>query len=229
MSFRATCQGLVVLQGFEKERINKYMKKIIRISLAFASFNKDQLNSFAILVIVCLKNNALFPNLPVAIAALTALQQTYQDAMAAAAKGGPVETAAQNEARDALIAALRQIAAYIQSLGLDNLSQALSSGFDVVMPNNTQSPLTLPTLIGLDNSASTQLRVRLQAVPNARAYQVQYCIGTGAWLEAGIFPSTRDIAITNLTPGTVYSVRVRAVGGATRYSDWSAAISLMAT
>ena len=51
----------------------------------------------------------------------------------------------------------------------------------------------------------------------AKAYQVQYCVGTGPWLEAGIWPNTKGIVITNLTPGTVYSVRVRGVGGSTQY------------
>jgi hypothetical protein len=54
-------------------------------------------------------------------------------------------------------------------------------------------------------------------VNGAKAYQVQYCVGTGPWLEAGIWPNTKGIVITNLTPGTVYSVRVRGVGGSTQY------------
>ena len=66
-------------------------------------------------------------------------------------------------------------------------------------------------------------------MPNAKAYQVQFATGTGAWQEAGIYPNTKDIVLTNLTPGTIYNVRIRAVGGSTQYSDWSATVSLMAT
>ena len=204
------------------------MKKNVRVALSFATLPKDQLNSFAILAIVCLKTNPLFPNLPITIAALTALQTAYQNAMSAAAMGGPKDTAAQNEAADALIAALRQIAAYIQSLGLTE-SQVLTSGFDVVVWSKTKIALLAPVVTGLDNSRTTQLEVWLAAVTGAKAYQVQYCIGTAPWQEAGIFPNTKDIIITNLTPGTVYTVRVRAVGGSTQYSPWSASISLMAT
>jgi hypothetical protein len=207
------------------------MKKSIRVALSFATFNTDQLNSFAILVIACLKSNTLFPDLPVKINALSALQTAYQDAITAAAQGGPKDTAALNEARTALVSALRQTAAYIQSLGLDNQSAVLSSGFDVVMSNNGQSPLSQPVIVSLDNSVTTQLQVKLQAVANARAYQVQYCNGApnATWQEAGIFPSTRGITLKNLAPGSVYSARVRAVGGSTQYSDWSASVSLMAT
>lgn len=207
-----------------------YMKKSIRVALTFATYTDTELNSFAILLIACLKTNPLFPTLPITIAALTALQTAFQSAMTLAAQGGPMDTAAKNEARDALITALRQLAGYVQSLAPTlTLSQVLSSGFDVASNNNTQSPLPQPVLISLDNSVSTQLTVYLQPMTNAKAYQLQFCIGTAAWSEAGIFPSTRGVVIPNLTPGTVYTVRVRAIGGSTQYSDWSATIALMAT
>ena len=56
-----------------------------------------------------------------------------------------------------------------------------------------------------------QLGVSLQPVANSKAYQAQFCIGTAAWQEAGIFPSTKGIIITGLVAGTTYTVRVRAV------------------
>ena len=205
------------------------MSKHIRIALSFARSTRDQLNCFAILVIACLKNNPRFPNLPVSIADLSALQTTYQAALTAATIGGPKDTAAFHEARAAMVLALRQIVSHIQSLGLTNESDVMSSGFDVVTPDNRQKPLTLPVLNRLDNSVSGQLAVALRAVPNAKAYHAQYGTGTGPWLDLGIFPNTKDILIPDLTPGTVYSVRVRAVGGSTKYSGWSTAISLMST
>ena len=96
----------------------------------------------------------------------------------------------------------------------------------MVIPNSTQSPLDQPVFT-LDNSTSTQLAVYLTAVTNAKAYQLQFAAGTGAWQEAGIWPNTKGIVLTNLTPGTTYNVRIRAVGGSTQYSDWSATMSKM--
>ncbi len=46
------------------------MKKTLSVALAFARYDKDQLNCFAILVLLCLKNNPLFPNPPVSLPAL---------------------------------------------------------------------------------------------------------------------------------------------------------------
>ena len=204
------------------------MKSPVRISLAFVRLPKDQLNSFAILLIVCLKNNLLFPNLPLTIAAFTALQAAYQDAMNAAAVGGDADTAALLEARNALVMAMRQIAAYIQSLNLTE-SQVLTSGFDIIVWSKTKITLVAPVINGLDNTITTQLGVSLQAVAGAKAYQVQYCAGTGPWVDIGIWPNTKGIVITNLTPGTVYGVRVRGIGGSTQYGPWSATASIMCT
>ncbi len=205
------------------------MKRIIRVALNFATFCNKDMNSLAILVIVCLKNNVLFPNLPLTLEVLTALQTAFQNAITAAAQGGKVNTALQGEARDALVSALRQMAAYVQSLAPTlTLSQVLTSGFDVVNPNTTPMPLDQPVFT-LDNSITLQLAVGLSAVTNAKAYQMQSSTGAGPWLEAGIYPNTRGIVLTSLIPGTTYNVRIRAVGGSTQYSVWSATVSMMAT
>lgn len=205
------------------------MKKSIRVALSFAAFNNNQLNSFVILALVCLKNNLLFPNLPVKYEDLAALLAAFQQAMAAAAVGGPKDTAAMNEARDALIAALRQTAGYITSLGLTSASDVLSSGFDIIVPGkNPPGPLDQP-VVSLDNSMPGRLTVDVKAVSNAKAYHAQFCVGTGLWTDLGIFPNTRNIVIPNTVAGTTYSARVQAVGGSTQYSPWSMVVSLMST
>jgi len=51
----------------------------------------------------------------------------------------------------------------------------------------------------------------------------------GPWQEAGIVTEARRIVLPGLTPGTIYFVRARAIGGSTGYSEWSVAVSLMAT
>jgi hypothetical protein len=75
---------------------------------------------------------------------------------------------------------------------------------------------------------STQLVLRLSPVANAYCYEVQTSVGTGAWQTIGSFTAARRIIIPNLTPGTIYNVRARAIGGSTGYSDWSDPQSHMA-
>jgi hypothetical protein len=197
---------------------------ILRVALYFAAYSDNNLNSFAALSVSCLTGNPLTPNLPVKVADLTTLQTAFASSITAAQQGGKVETAKKNTARAALLAALRQNAAYVQSLALTNLEDIFSTGYDVVSTNKTQSPLTTP-VFALDNSFPGQVTVNLAAVVNAKSYQVQYSIGTGTWQELGIYPNTRGIVVPNLTSTTVCNVRVRAIGGSTQYSQWSATVS----
>jgi len=195
----------------------------IRVALYFAAYSDTELNSFASLSVSCLKTNPLFPNLPVDPAALEALQVDFAAKITAAQQGNRVDTAKKNEARRVLIVALRQNAAYVQSLGLTDLGDVLSSGYDVVSTNKTQSPLTTP-VFSLDNSFPGQITVALTAVVNAKSYQVQSSIGDGPWQELGIFPNTRGIILPGLTQATLCNMRVRAIGGSTQYSQWGATV-----
>ena len=103
-------------------------------------------------------------------------------------------------------------------------------GFDVVVWSKTKITLLAPTGISLDNSITMQLGVYLQAVAGAKAHHVQSSADGGkTWLDVGIWPNTKGIVIQNLTPGTIYTVRIRAIGGSTQYGPWSPSISLMAT
>jgi hypothetical protein len=49
----------------------------------------------------------------------------------------------------------------------------------------------------------------------------------GPWQAAGMFTNSRSMTIDGLTPGTTYMFQVRAIGGSTRYSDWSNSVSRM--
>jgi len=64
---------------------------------------------------------------------------------------------------------------------------------------------------------------------NARAYQVRLRNGNGAWQDMGTFNQARRIELTGLTPGAVYEVQARAIGGSTGCSDWSDIVTVMAT
>jgi hypothetical protein len=204
-------------------------KSAIRVSLSFATFTKDQLNSLLILLLVCLKTNPLFPNLPIKYADLQTMVANYQAKLAASNVGGGIDTAAFQEAHDIVIGALRQIAGYITSLGLTNASDVLSSGFDIIISGKSPSVPLIQPQFSLSNSVPGQLGVILPAVPNAKAYHVQYATGTGAMVDLAIFPNTRDIVIPNTVAGTVYSARIQAIGGSTLCSPWSGIVSLMST
>ena len=82
---------------------------------------------------------------------LTALQVAFANSITDAQQGDKLATAKKNQARAVLLSALRQNAAYVQSLALTDLASILSTGYDVVSTNKTQSPLTTP-VFALDYS-----------------------------------------------------------------------------
>ena len=156
------------------------------------------------------------------------VQRTVSSAINAAKNGGKQATAAKNARREELIALLRQNAAYVQSIAGEDLELLLTSGYEAMSTSRARIMLPPPVVELVDNPQSTKLGLRLTPVPTARAYEVRIMHGTGAWEAVGVFTYSRPILIENLTPGIVYTLQARAVGGTTGYSDWSDPVSHMA-
>ena len=200
-----------------------------RVSFGFTRLADADLAAFVENVITKLTGNTSFPAPVVSIAGITAALNAYTAALAAAAQGGKLATATKNAAQEDLIALLRKEAAYVQSIAGDDLPKLLSSGFEAVSTNRVQTPLAKPVIDRISNEQSTQLSLRLQPIENARAFEVRMSFNSGVWQAVGTFTQARQIVIEHLTPGTVYTVQARAVGGSTGYSDWSDPVSHMAT
>jgi hypothetical protein len=181
-------------------------------------------------VIDGMTGNAAFPSPPITAPDLTTLNTAFRTAITAADAGGPMQTAAKNKAYSAVTDALRKDANYVEIQSDNDLETLLSSGYDVISTNRAQAPLDQPVIGEISNLATTQILLRLQSILNAKSYQVQLAsAANGPWSEAGIYTQARRIVLLGLTPGTIYFVRVRAIGGSTGYSEWSVVVSLMAT
>ena len=200
-----------------------------RTSLSFVQLSDPALDDFAANVILSLTGNAGFPSLPVSAVSLGALRTDYHTKLVAAAQGGTQLTAAKDEARLALENALRQDAAYVQSIAGQNLALLLTSGFKAVSTNRTQSPLQTPIILNIDNQSSSQLMIDLKSVPNAATYQLKVTTPQGVTLPTVESTRARGIVAPDLVPGDVYTVQARAIGGSTGYSNWSNPTSCMAT
>jgi hypothetical protein len=237
MLFEAPQQSLqavpLELPGLLKKRernICIIMNLNLRVSLDFAGYSDSDLDTFAANVIVCLTGNPAFPAPPVTLPVFTSNWTAFHDAILAAALGGLQLTAAKNAAREALLDALRKLAAYVQSVDNHNLDVLLTSGFYANSTNRAQSPLDPPLILSVTNLMTTKVLVRLEPVINAKSYNVQTTVnGTTAWTDAGIFTQARRIEVGNLVPATTYAIRARAIGGNTGSSDWSNPMSIMAT
>jgi hypothetical protein len=201
----------------------------LKVSRDFVNYTHPGLDEFANGVYLGLNTNPAYPDTPVKPADVLTLDMTFRNAIAAAT-GDPGDTAAMLKAREALTDALRKNANYVQTIASHDLQMLLSSGYYPASTNHAQYPLDPPVIQSLSNLATTKLLLRLQPVPTAKAYHVQISADGGkTWQEGVISPQARRIVLTGLTPGTVYGVRARAIGGSTGCSEWCQPVPLMAT
>jgi hypothetical protein len=209
------------------------MKKLVyRVSLGYKRLPVEAVPPFAGWIVTCLTGSTVFINPPVPlvppvppdptapvdmttrISTLEAAIKNYQD-------GGSLALTARNVALAAVIEGLDALAFYVQTVARFDRDMMLNSGFVPVSTNRGQSKLDAPAITGIANDTATELDVHLTSVTNAFGYEVQVCTGTGAWTTAKYSAQARTIPLTGLTTGTVYQVRVRALGGSTGQSDWS--------
>jgi Fibronectin type III domain len=169
-------------------------------------------------------------------------QQTLQTALddlngaivaVQAAGGGTTAIVVKNKKRAVLNGLLRKLAHYVQANCNDDVQFVTNSGFQAKTVNARQTTsLGKAQIQSVDNGHTTQLVVSAKKVAYAKSYQVQVAaVGAnntvGPFQTAGVFGKSRPMTLTGLTPGTIYAVQVRAVGGATGYGDWSDAVSHM--
>lgn len=177
-------------------------------------------------VLKCMTDNPAFPEPPVTMQALEAAINEFSASLAAQMQGGMMATAHKKNTREALVALLRRLAAYVQTHCNGDLATLLSSGFQAANPSRAQQQLAKPIVPRLTNGISGQLIAKIKPVPNAKCYETRYAAvapngAAGPFLPGDIATDSRAIAINNLTPGTMYEVQIRAVGGSTGYSGWS--------
>lgn len=204
------------------------MTQRIRVSLAFAELSDGDLSAFAGGVIDGLTAEATqFPDLPVAVAALTTLKGQFDQARAAMADAGPSSTAAKNDARQELLGGLRNDALYVEIKSDNNLATLLSSGYRASSTNRASSPLAQVEVLSIENIQSGQLRVRVKPQPNVRSYTGRIKAAGSEFGPNISFASSRKILFQGLTAGVKYTLQLCAVGGSTGQSDWSDPVERM--
>jgi hypothetical protein len=108
----------------------------------------------------------------------------------------------------------------------------LSSGFQAAVTTRVRSPLANPSILNIGFGNSTEQVLKVTAIVHAKCYEVRTAaVGAentpGPWQTADMFTNSRSMTVDGLIPGTTYMFQVRAIGGSTRYSDWSNPVSRM--
>lgn len=201
---------------------------ILKVSLGFARLPDAELDNFTQGVIERMTGNVAFPTPPVTMANLQTAKTDFSAKIAAAHAGGPADTAAKNNSRQALLGMLRLLVSYVQMTCNNDMAVLLGSGVASMSTSRAQTPLDLPLALVIKNGTSGQLVASVTPVKNTSMYEGRAKGPTGDWMPSVFTGDSRHITFDGLTPGVVYTLQVRALGGATGQSDWSDPSSHMA-
>lgn len=201
------------------------------VSLAFVELPETDIVNFAGGVHDAMAAAAAtFTNPPVTMAALATAKTSLDTAAFAAVKGSVAQTAARDAAHGVLAGLLRTLASYVEGIAQGDQVKIRLAGFQPVAHEHGPSiVLDKPVITAVLNNVTTQLLLRLKAVKNAHSYEVDIAVGDGSWQKGTSGTNSRQLTLTGLTPGTLYKIRVRAIGGSTGFSDWSDTVEHMAT
>ena len=177
---------------------------------------------------------AVFPKPPIALADYQAAIDAYEAAIPAALDGSKTAVAHKNKLLHAAVRMYVELAHYVEANCNDDLATFLLAGFQPASSAKTPpQPLEQPTVVVEPGAVTGQMKAKIGSVPKALAYQLQYApvpSGGGppaSWTKQ-LITSTKPTIIEGLTPGTIYTFQIRALGRL-GFTNWSDAINRMAT
>jgi hypothetical protein len=180
-------------------------------------------------------NNPAFPSPPVDMASFKAVIDAYTAASAASLDGGKAATTLRDKRRTDAIIMFRSLGHYVEANSKNDMNTFVSSGFvaSTTGQRNPPQPVTVPSIVSVDQGNSGQLLVSVQPVAKARTYELRFGLvpaagGTINWTTTQVASTKPATPINNLTPGGTYTFQVRAFGKL-GFSDWSSSVDKMCT
>ena len=204
----------------------------LRVKLGFTNVTDSGVIDAGRAVVKGLDGNKDFPNPPVSVADLRVAVEDFKQAVALRSMGGKLATAQKNAKRKTLVKLLRLEGLYVEANCDDDEAKLTSTGFTAKSQSRTRTPCPKAVIKRVDNGHSTQLIVRVRAITNAQVYELRHALigpdgSQGPWIENEKYSNSRAMPVEGLKPGSIYIFQVRAIGGSTRYGDWSDTVSHM--
>jgi len=217
------------------------MDTLFKAALDFVYWGEPRFGTKAELIMTAMTTEpmlTLIPNpLPTWVATrIVGLQALadYKAAALVAEDGSKTAIADRKQKREFLEGILKDWAPVVELAAKDagDITILEKSGYDLRQPNQpVPQPLPAPELKVSRNGYSGQIYGRAKAIPGAQGYEGQVCSGTNTeeanWRSAFFSSGSSKLKFDGLTPGQVYSFRLRALGRA-GWSPWSDIAQMMA-
>lgn len=146
--------------------------------------------------------------------------------------GSTLEVGQKDESRVLVLEALRILASYVNEVARDRVSLLLSTGLELVsQPSATGLPPAVTQIKLADGPVSGQVKISFKAIKDAQHYLIEVSDTTNDdsednWSQTLETGSSRNNFITDLTPGKLYYIRVKARTNK-GWGDWSEFVTWM--
>ena len=189
-------------------------------------------------ILSAMSGNANFPepwNPPVpSLAQIQTDFAAYQSALTATQAGDKTRKVERESARTRLSNDLNLLAFYVQTQAQGDDSKLATTGYPLKQPSNRTRMRELPgapeNFEVIRGTVSGMIVIRASPVLEAGSYTVQIATADPTlesnWSEVGSYKNCGRIELQGLTPGKIYSVRMRALGVAGQ-GAWTVPASLM--
>ncbi|MNK58855.1 hypothetical protein D3C87_779530 [compost metagenome] len=162
-----------------------------------------------------LTDNANFPTTVPSLVDFTALQETFDLALSKTVSADRIQIALKNQARVALLAAMRQLALDINAQANGDRAKLLSSGFDLAASGENSTTISTPTEFRmLDGINAGELKLTCKRVVNAVSYLFEYTdeVPTEETKWKVQPASSRELTLKGLRSGARIYGRIKAIG-----------------
>ncbi|GAA4803189.1 hypothetical protein GCM10023231_35210 [Olivibacter ginsenosidimutans] len=208
--------------------------RTLKVNTGFKIKKDAEILQYALTVMAAMTDNVNFPTPAPALGEVQTAVDDYQEKLAKASqKGSPLDISIKNESKQALAKILKNLALYVNSVGEDNLSVLLSSGFPLsAQPIKGLAP-EIPTQLRMkDGPLSGQIRFDFGSVDRAMLYEYCYASERDAngdldWSDRLTTSSSVNNILSPVKPSLTYYIKVRAVNR-NGVGDWCEPVSLIA-
>jgi hypothetical protein len=198
----------------------------LKVSQSYSGEADSDVLTFGLSVVSNMNHNLRFENLPVDLATLQSDLEKFSTVIVESLDGSKRVLAEKTKLRQSIIKRLRLLGHFVEATCNDDPAAVMSSGYQTVtVTRRPPQRLATPAISRIDHGASGQLLVLIAGVAKARSYEIRFAPVVGGtpamWATEATTTVQSAIPIDGLTPGTVYTFQVRALGrlGFTAWSD----------
>ena len=209
-----------------------------KLIIAFEDLSEPDFLAKAELINSSMSTNSNFPGpWPSPLSSptsITSLFTAYQTAYNAALTHDAAKIVLRNIARQSLMTYLKKLAPYLEVVANGDLVKLMSTGYDLrqdATPTGGTDPLPAPVDFRVKRGDLSGVLIgHARKLKGASGYEVQICEGNPTveadWSHYASIKSANRFQIAGQTPGTLLSVRMRAIGS-NGPGVWTTAISLI--